>query len=95
MTRTFITFAALLSFSFGGGLIGGYVGGLQAARGQNGETGEILAQLDRTKTVTVNMAASLATDTEILAGDIAELTQRVNALDVRLKEMTRLRPPSN
>lgn len=32
MIRTFITFAAPLSFSFGGSLIGGYIGGLHATR---------------------------------------------------------------
>jgi hypothetical protein len=89
MTRTFVTFAALLCFSFGGGLIGGYFGGLHAARGGQGDINVVRQQIDRTKTVSINMAASLATDTEILAGDIAELNQRLNALNVRVKDMAR------
>jgi hypothetical protein len=92
MSRTFITFAAMLSFSFGGGLIGGFVGGLHAARGQQGDINAALEQIDRTKSVSINMVASLATDTEILAGDIADLNQRLNTLNVRVKEMGRGKP---
>jgi hypothetical protein len=89
MTRTVITLAALLSFSFGGGLIGGYIGGLHAARGQQGDIRELQSGLDRVSAATVNMVASLATDTEIIAGDVADLTGRLNTLDVRLKDITR------
>ncbi|MEK9967917.1 MAG: hypothetical protein VW600_02195 [Ferrovibrio sp.] len=89
MTRTFITFAALLSFSFGGGLIGGYIGGLHAARGQQRDISAMLEQIDHTKSVSVNMVASLATDTEILAGDIVDLNQRLNVLNVLVQDMVR------
>lgn len=92
MTRTMITLAALLSFSFGGGLIGGYVGGLHAARSQQGEAQELLAGLDRVSATTVNMVASLATDTEIIAGDIAELNGRLNTLAVQVKDLARQAP---
>ncbi|MCW0233233.1 MAG: hypothetical protein OJJ21_06525 [Ferrovibrio sp.] len=87
MTRTLITLAALLSFSFGGGLIGGYVGGLHAARGQQGEVQDLRVGLDRVTATTVNMVAALATDTEILAGDLSDLNGRLNTLSVRVKDM--------
>lgn len=86
MTRTLLTFVAMLSFSFGGGLIGGYFGGLHAARGQQGELQVLHDNLDRVTAATVNMVASLATDTEIIAGDVAEMNGRLNTLDVRVKD---------
>lgn len=95
MTRTVITLAALLSFSFGGGLIGGYIGGLHAARGQQGDFQAINTSIDKVTAATVNMVASLATDTEIIAGDLAELNGRLNTLDVRVKDLARQAAPRN
>jgi len=91
MNRPMLTLAAMLAFSFGGGLIGGYVGGLHAARGQQGEGQAMQANLDRVSAATVNMVASLATDTEILAGDVAEINERLNTLKVRLDDVAKAR----
>lgn len=87
--RTLIMLAAMLAFSFGGGMIGGYFGSMQVMRGQAAENARVQENLDRVSVATVNAIASLATDTEIVAADIVEINNRLDALEVKASDMGR------
>lgn len=86
--RTLIMLTGMLIFSFGGGLIGGYVGSLHVLRGQAAEAAQIHQAIDQVSVGMVNAITSLATDTEIVAADIVELSNRLDALEVKASDMS-------
>lgn len=88
-SRTLIMLAAMLAFSFGGGMIGGYVGSMHVNREHAAETERLQANVDRVSLATVNAIASLATDTEIVAADIVEISNRLDSLEVKASDMSR------
>ncbi|MFN4311292.1 MAG: hypothetical protein ACK4FK_11965 [Ferrovibrio sp.] len=87
IARNMLVLIALLIFSFGGGLVGGYVGGHMAKRQHDAELYRLRAAVDNVSVATVNAIASLATDTEIVAADIVEITNRLDALEVLATDM--------
>lgn len=88
-SRTLIMLLAMLAFSFGGGMIGGYFGSMHVNREHAAETARLQANVDRVSLATVNAIASLATDTEIVASDIVELSNRLDSLEVKAADMSK------
>lgn len=88
-SRTLIMLVAMLAFSFGGGMIGGYFGSMHVNREHVAETERLQANVDRVSLATVNAIASLATDTEIVAADIVELSNRLDSLEVKAADMSK------
>lgn len=88
-SRTLIMLVAMLAFSFGGGMIGGYFGSMHVNREHAAETERLQVNVDRVSVATVNAIASLATDTEIVAADIVELSNRLDALEVKAADMSK------
>jgi len=86
-SRTLIMLVAMLAFSFGGGMIGGYFGSMHVNREHAAETQRLQANVDRVSLATVNAIASLATDTEIVAADIVEISNRLDSLEVKASDM--------
>jgi hypothetical protein len=88
-SRTLIMLTAMLAFSFGGGMIGGYFGSMHVNREHAAETERLQVNVDRVSVATVNAIASLATDTEIVAADIVEISNRLDALEVKASDMSK------
>lgn len=86
-SRTLIMLVAMLAFSFGGGMIGGYFGSMHVNREHVAETERLQANVDRVSIATINAISSLATDTEIVAADIVEINNRLDALEVKATDM--------